>query len=91
LLIGHRWVTDSLKEMAGPPGGEKTDGPYRVVSMGRARCEVGSGRQAAVQIIANTFPLRLAHRHMFEEKREAVLAIEAAVLPLMPKAKALAA
>jgi hypothetical protein len=33
----------------------------------------------------------LAHRHMFEEKREAVLAIEAAVLPLMPKAKALAA
>ena len=25
---------------------------------------------------------------MFEEKREAVLAIEAAVLPLMPKAKA---
>jgi len=28
---------------------------------------------------------------MFEEKREAVLAIEAAVLPLMPKAKALAA
>ena len=29
--------------------------------------------------------------HMFEEKREAVLAIEAAVLPLMPKATALAA
>jgi hypothetical protein len=28
--------------------------------------------------------------HMFEEKRDAVMAIEAAVLPLMPKAKALA-
>ena len=28
---------------------------------------------------------------MFEEKREAVLAIEGAVLPLMPEAKALAA
>jgi len=28
---------------------------------------------------------------MFEEKREAVMAIEAAVLPLMPKAKALTA
>jgi hypothetical protein len=26
---------------------------------------------------------------MFEEKREAVMAIEAAVLPLLPKAKAL--
>jgi hypothetical protein len=32
-----------------------------------------------------------ARWHMFEEKREAVLAIEAAVLPLMPKATALAA
>jgi hypothetical protein len=30
-------------------------------------------------------------RHMFEEKREAVMAIEAAVLPLMPIPKALAA
>jgi hypothetical protein len=29
--------------------------------------------------------------HMFEEKREAVMAIEAAVLPLMPTVKALAA
>jgi hypothetical protein len=29
--------------------------------------------------------------HMFEEKREAVMAIEAAVLPLMPKATARAA
>jgi hypothetical protein len=28
-----------------------------------------------------------ARWHMFEEKREAVIAIEAAVLPLMPKAK----
>jgi hypothetical protein len=32
-----------------------------------------------------------ARWHMFEEKREAVIAIEAAVLPLMPKSKALAA
>jgi integrase len=32
-----------------------------------------------------------ARWHMFEEKREAVMAIEAAVLPLMPKPKALAA
>jgi hypothetical protein len=32
-----------------------------------------------------------ARWHMFEEKREAVMAIESAVLPLMPKAKALAA
>ena len=32
-----------------------------------------------------------ARHHMFEEKREAVLAIEAAVLPLMPKSEALAA
>ena len=32
-----------------------------------------------------------ARWHMFEEKREAVLAIEAAVLPSMPKDKALAA
>ena len=31
----------------------------------------------------------LARWHMFEEKREAVMAIEAAVLPLIPKAKAL--
>jgi hypothetical protein len=29
--------------------------------------------------------------HMFEEKREAVMAIEAAVLPLMPISKALSA
>jgi hypothetical protein len=29
--------------------------------------------------------------HMFEEKREAVVPIETAVLPLMPKAKARAA
>jgi hypothetical protein len=32
-----------------------------------------------------------ARWHMFEEKLETVKAIEAAVLPLMPKAKALAA
>jgi hypothetical protein len=32
-----------------------------------------------------------ARWHMFEEKRETVIAIEAAVLPLMPKPKALAA
>ena len=32
-----------------------------------------------------------ARWHTFEEKREAVMAIEAAVLPLMPKANALAA
>jgi hypothetical protein len=32
-----------------------------------------------------------ARWHMFEEKREAVMAIEAAVLPLMPISKALAA
>lgn len=32
-----------------------------------------------------------ARWHMFEEKREAVMAIEAAVLPLMPKSNALAA
>jgi hypothetical protein len=32
-----------------------------------------------------------ARWHVFEEKREAVMAIEAAVLPLIPKAKALAA
>ena len=31
-----------------------------------------------------------ARWHMFEEKREAVMAIEAAVLPLMPISKALA-
>jgi hypothetical protein len=32
-----------------------------------------------------------ARWHTFEEKREAVIAIEAAALPLMPKANALAA
>jgi hypothetical protein len=32
-----------------------------------------------------------ATRRVFEEKREAVMAIEAAVMPLMPTAKALAA
>jgi integrase len=32
-----------------------------------------------------------ARRHMFEKKREAIMAIEAAVLPLMPISKALAA
>ena len=32
-----------------------------------------------------------AHWHMFEEKRDAVMAIEAAVLPLMPTAAAEAA
>jgi hypothetical protein len=32
-----------------------------------------------------------ARWHMFEEKREAVVAIEAAVLPLMPEDRALAA
>ena len=32
-----------------------------------------------------------ARHHMFEEKREAVMAIEAAVLPMLPIPKALAA
>jgi hypothetical protein len=52
-----------------------------------ASCVAVSNLQTAIAGFLSSY----ARWHMFEEKREAVLAIEAAVLPSMPKDKALAA